>query len=217
MTSDLIKRAAEYVKLQLSGEATGHDWHHVVRVWKMSRRLQVEEGGDLELIELASLMHDLGDNHLYEFDEKKGSLILHGMMDVLEIEEDLQEKIIKIANELHYHGDMTKPASTLEGKIVQDADWLDALGALGIARVFATGGRIKRVLYDPSVHRRVRFTARDYQEKKTEGTSFNYFYEKALKLPKMMNTKTARQIAEKRAKYLESFIEEFLAEWRGEK
>lgn len=217
MPSELIKRAADYVKLQLSGEATGHDWHHVVRVWKTSRRLQSEEGGDLELIELAALMHDLGDNHLYEFDDKKGSLVLHGMMDVLEIEEDLQEKIIKIADELRYHGDTTKPASTLEGRIIQDADWLDVLGALGVARVFATGGRIKRVLHDPNIHPRSRFTARDYQLKKAEGTSVNYFYEKVLKLPKMMNTETAKRIAAKRAKYLESFIEEFLAEWKGEK
>ncbi len=214
MPVDLIKKTADYVKKKLTNEPTGHDWYHVERVWKMTKRLQAEEGGDLQLIELCALLHDLGDNNFYEFDDK-GFLVLHGMMDVLEIDDELQEKIVKIAGELRYKGDATKPASSLEGKIVQDADWLESLGALGVARVFATGGRIKRILHNPLIKPRTKFTVQDYRYKKTEGTSFNYFYEKGLRLSKMMNTKTARQIAEKRAKFLEGYIEEFLAEWDG--
>lgn len=217
MSSELVKTAAEYAKKKLVGEITGHDWFHVQRVWKMSKRLQAEEGGDTQVIELAALLHDLGDNNMYEFDDQKGFFILHGMMDVLEIEEDVQEKIIKIADELRYKGDGTKPASTLEGKIVQDADWLESLGAIGVARIFATGGRIKRMMHNPEITPRSRFTVKDYRYKKIEGTSFNYFYEKSFKLVKMMNTKTAKAIAEKRAKYLENFVEEFLAEWKSEK
>jgi len=217
MSSELVKKAAEYVKKKLASEPTGHDWYHVQRVWKMSKSLQSEEGGDVQIIELAALLHDLGDNELYEFDDQKGFFVLHGMMDVLDIEEGDQEKIIKIADELRYRGDGTKPASTLEGQIIQDADWLESLGAIGIARIFATGGRIKRMLYNPEIGVRPRFTVKDYRYKKTEGTSLNYFYEKSFKLIKLMNTKTAKKIAEKRAKYLESFIEEFLSEWKCEK
>ena len=217
VSTELVKKTAEYAKKKLAGEPTGHDWYHVQRVWKMSKRLQAEEGGDSQLIELAALLHDLGDNNLYEFDDQKGFFVLHGMMDVLDIEEELQEKIIKIVDELRYKGDGTKPASTLEGRIVQDADWLESLGAIGVARIFATGGRIKRMLHDPEIQARSKFTVKDYKYKKTDGTSLNYFYEKSFRLTKIMNTKTAKHIAEKRAKYLENFIEEFLSEWKCER
>ena len=217
MSTELVKKAAEYVKKKLYGEPTGHDWYHVQRVWKMSKRLQAEEGGDVQIIELAALMHDLGDNSMYELDEKKGFLVLRGMMDVLEIESNQQEKIIEIVDELRYLGDTTKSASLLEGRIVQDADWLESLGAIGIARIFSTGGRIRRVIYDPNISIRHKLTTRDYLYHKSSGTSLNYFYKKSFKLAKMMNTKTAQQIAGKRIKYLESFIEEFLNEWKCER
>jgi len=215
--SELIKKTAEYVKKKLTNDPTGHDWYHIERVLRMAKRLQAEEGGDLKLIELAVLLHDLGDYKQYEFDELKGIMVLRGMMDILEIETDLQEKIIKIVDEAQYKGDATVVPQTLEGKIIQDADWLDAMGAVGIARTFSTGGRIKRVIYDPKRKPRKKLSKEDYQRRKTDGTSINYFYEKVLKLPKMMNTKTARDIAEKRAKFIENYIEEFLIEWRGEK
>jgi len=214
--STLIEKTAEYVRKKLQNEPTGHDWYHTERVWKMALRLQAEEGGDKELIELASLMHDLGDNSHFELDDR-GSLVLHGMMDVLEIDEDKQEKIIKIANDLRYGGDSTKPASTMESKIVQDADWLDTIGALGIARVFATGGRIKRSLHDPKRKIRKKLTREDYLQRKQEGTSFNYFYEKPLKLAERLNTKTAKEIAKHRVKFTKDFLAEFLSEWDGKK
>ncbi|MBU0546313.1 HD domain-containing protein [Patescibacteria group bacterium] len=212
----LIEKTAEYVKKKLMNEPTGHDWYHTERVWKMAKRLHAEEGGDRELIELAALMHDLGDNSQFELDDR-GSLVLHGMMDVLDIEHEKQEKIIKIANELRYYGDSTKPASTLESKIVQDADWLDSLGAIGIARVFATGGRIKRLLHDPKRKIRKKLTKNDYLYRKKEGTSFNYFFEKPLKAAERLNTKTAREIAKHRIKYTKDFLAEFLSEWDGKK
>lgn len=217
MPSELIKKTAEYVKRKLLNEPTGHDWHHVTRVWKMAKRLQAEEGGDLGIVELAALLHDLGDYKQYEFDELKGIMVLRGMMDILEIESEIQEKILKIVDESQYKGDDTKVPSSLEGKIIQDADWLDAMGAIGIARTFSTGGRIRRMIYDPQRKPRKKLSKADYQHRKTEGTSINYFYEKALKLPAMMNTKTARAMAEKRVKFMEGYIEEFLGEWQGEK
>lgn len=217
MANDLVQRTANYVKLKLLNEPTGHDWLHVVRVWRIARRLQKEEGGDLELLDLAVLLHDLGDYKQFNFDEKKAALVLRGMMDVLGIEREMQEKITKIIDEAQYVGSDTKPAKTLEGKILQDADWLDALGAIGIARTFATGGRIRRLIYDPKRKVRRRLSKDDYLHRKQEGTSFNYFLEKILKLPAMFSTKTAKEIAKKRAEFVKIYLQEFLAEWKGEK
>lgn len=217
MASDLVQKTANYVKLKLLNESTGHDWLHVERVWRIARRLQKEAGGDLELLELAVLLHDLGDYKQFDFDEKKAALILQGMMDVLGIEREMQEKITKIIDDAQYVGSDTKSAQTLEGKILQDADWLDALGAIGIARTFATGGRIWRLIYDPKRKVRRKLSRDDYLHRKQEGTSFNYFLEKVLKLPAMLNTKTAKEIGRKRAEFVKNYLREFLAEWRGEK
>jgi len=217
MPSELIQKTADYVKLKLYSEPTGHDWFHVERVWKMAKLLQSEEGGDLELVELAALLHDLGDYKQYGFNENKGTLVLHGMMDILDIDEGWQVKILTIIDEAQYKGTETKSPETIEGKIIQDADWLDALGAVGIGRTFATGGRIGRVMYDPHRKPRINLSKDDYLHRKTEGTSLNYFYEKILKLPDLMNTKTARRIAEERAKFIEEYIKQFKAEWEGEK
>jgi len=213
----LVQQTAAYVKTKLLNEPTGHDWYHIERVWKMAKRIQKQEGGDLELIELAALLHDLGDYKQYEFNELKGSLILRGMMDVLGIEKEMEEKIIKIIDESQFNGNETKVPSTLEGKIIQDADWLEALGAIGIARTFATGGYIHRIIHDPKRKPRRKMSKRDYQMRKQEGTSVNYFYEKAFKLPKIMNTKTGREIAMKREHFLKNYLDEFQAEWEGER
>jgi uncharacterized protein len=215
MASELFNKAADYVKKQMSAEPTGHDWFHVERVLKTARKLQAIEGGDLELIELGAVLHDLGDYKNYEYDEEKARLVLRGMMGVLEMPVDLQEKIEKIVEEIQYRGIDTKAPTSLEAKIIQDADWLDAVGAISIARTFATGGRIKRVLHDPRRKPRNRLKADDYLHRKQEGTSFNYFYEKALKLPEIINTKTAQRWAVSRIEFLKKYIEQFLAEWEG--
>lgn len=217
MSKELVQKAAKYVKNKLLGEPTGHDWYHVLRVWQMARKLQEEEGGDLELIELSALMHELADDPVFEFNPQKGPLMLSGMMDVLEIEEDTKKKIIGIIKEVQYEGENTKQPTTLEARIIRDANWLDDLGALGIARVFATGGNIKRMLHDPNRPMRKRLSTGSARSTKREGTSLNYFYEKMLRLPKLMSTATAREIAERRARYIQQFIDEFLLEWEGEK
>lgn len=217
MSSELVQKTADYVKLKLYNEPTGHDWYHVERVWRTARGLQAEEGGDLELLELAALLHDLGDYKHYDLDQSKGFLVLRAMMDILGIEEEREEKIITIVDEAQYNGTETQVPQTIEGKILQDADWLDAIGAIGIARTFATGGQIKRVIHDPRRNLRQRLSKEAYRHRKIEGTSFNYFYEKILKLPEMMNTKTGKALATERAKFVEQYMQEFLAEWEGKK
>lgn len=213
---EMIKRAAAYVKKKTEDEHSGHDWYHIERVRDMAARLQKKEGGDLQMIELAALLHDLGDFRQQGFSEIKGSFVLRGMMDVLDIEEDLKEKLMKLIDESQFYGEETKKPKTIEGKILQDADWLDALGAVGIARVFATGGSNRRMMHDPEIKPRARPTKAEYLYRKSDGTSYNYFFEKILKIPKMINTETAKKIAERRIKFTEEFLDQFKKEWEGE-
>ncbi len=212
---ELIRKVATYVRSQLGKEHTGHDWFHAKRVLLMARRLQAEEGGDLMLIELSALVHDLGDYKRYDYSEAKGNLVLNAMMDILEIEREVQKKIMEIVIQSQYKGTDTKTPNSIEGRIIQDADWLDTLGAVGIARNFATSGDSGRVIYNPSIPPRANLNTIDYQKKKMESTAFNYFFEKSLRLPTLMNTETGRMIAGRRIKFLKLFIRQFLDEWDG--
>ena len=213
MMHPLVEKTAKYVKLKTYIEPAGHDWFHIERTWRMAKHLQSKEGGDLLLIELAALLHDVGHHSYHEFDEEKGELALFGMMDILEIDEEMKEKVLSIVNFCKFKGDETPHPGSLEAKIVQDANWLDSLGALGVARTFAAGGYLGRSIYDPSVPVRTALSKNTYQKKKRQGTSMNSFFEKAYKLPLLMNTATARQLAEERIVYLKSFVEQFLKEW----
>lgn len=206
-----------FVRKKMYSDPSGSDWYHIERVITTARRIQKEEGGDLELIEMAILLHSFRSYKEHNFNEQKGLLALTGIMDILEISEETQALLHKIIVESQYTGEETRTPRSLEGKIVQDADWLDALGAVGIARTFAAGGHINRMLHDPYKRPRKYLSKADYLYKKTEGTSLNYFYEKLLKLPKLMNTKTARSIAKERERFIKVFIAEFLAEWEGKK
>ena len=215
MVKTLVERTAEYVKQQLKHEASGHDWFHVERVWRVAKRLQREEGGDLELIELAALLHNLGDHNYQfrQFNETKESLALHGIMDSLDIAEERKEQIIKIVNEIKFGGIETKPPVTIEGKVVQDANFLDALGAIGIARCFASGGYHERAIYDPEIKARKHLTRTVYQRQKQRGTSLNNFSEKALVMAGLLNTSAAKKMVEPRAQFIRDFIVQFKKEW----
>lgn len=216
ITPELIEKTARYVKIKTLHEPAGHDWFHISRVWRMAKILQEREGGDRLLIEMAALLHNVGDHSYHDFNEVKGTLALTGMMDILEIEDDVKDRILEIVNFCRYKGIETTQPATLEAKIVQDANWLDSFGAIGIARNFAGGGYLGRPIHDPDIHERNKLTKIIYQTKKREGTSINAFYEKALHLPALMNTATARKIAEQKVKYLQQFLDEFTKEWDGE-
>ncbi len=213
--SSLVKQTADFVKPKLLTDAGGQDWLHTERVWKMAQHLQTREGGDKEIIELAALLHDVGNYKHYDFDEAKGRLVLQGVMETLNIDQTKQKTLLQIIDDARFRAEATLVATSLEGKIIQDADWLDSLGAVGIARTFAYGGKIGRVLHDPKRQPREDFDEQIYILKKHEGTSFNFFKEKILKLPKMLNTKTAKQIAIGRTKFVEQFIDQFRVECDG--
>lgn len=217
MSSSLVQKTASYVRKKVYGAASGSDWYHVERVLSLARQIQKIEGGELELIELAILLHDFRSYKEHNFDEKKGMLALTGIMDILEIPDETQSRIHAIIVDSQYLGEETKEPTMLEGKIVQDADWLDALGAIGIARTFAAGGHINRMIHDPYKRPRKFLSKNDYLYKKTDGTSVNYFYEKLLKLPALMNTTAARELAHGREEFIQIFMKEFLAEWSGKK
>lgn len=213
MSLELINRTAEYVKKKLYNEPSGHDWFHVERVWKLAKKIHETEGGDLEIIELAALLHNLGDHDSHQFQAEKGSLILFGMMDIIGIEEPLKTQIINIVDQMKYGGRETVHPLTLEGKIVQDANFLDTLGAIGVARHFASGGYYGRPIYDPSVKVREKLSKDEYEHQKQKGTSINNFYEKTFRIVALLNTPTAKKIAEEKARYIKHFVEQFMNEW----
>lgn len=214
MYPSLIEKTKQHVKARLTREGSGHDWWHTYRVWQTARYLQSQEGGDLEFIEVAALLHCAAEHDLRaRADEKIRSLTMAGVLHVLEIDETWHEPIIAIAEGCRFKGKDTKHATTLEGKIVQDANYLDALGAIGLARGFTAGGYLGRVIHDPDVKSVINLSKEMFQKRKREGTSINYFYEKSLRLLSLINTATAKKIATKRLEFMKNFLEEFKLEW----
>jgi uncharacterized protein len=181
----------------------------------LAKILQQREGGDLPLIELGALLHDVGYHSFHEFNEEKGRLALSGMMDILEIEGGDKERVMLVVEKSKYQGHDTMRPTTIEGQIVQDANLLDSLGAIGLARSFAAGGYLGRNIHDPSTPVRSAVSKMVYQRKKREGTTLNSLHEKALRLPTFMNTTTAKKIAEHKVKQIHEFIAQFKKEWEG--
>lgn len=214
MYPSLIEKTKQHVKARLMREGSGHDWWHTFRVWQTAKYLQSEEGGNLEFIEVAALLHCAAEHDLRaRADEKIRSITMAGVLEALEIEEAWHEPIINIAEGCRYKGRDTQRATTLEGKIVQDANYLDTLGAIGLARGFTAGGYLGRVIHDPEVKQAVNLSKEAYQRRKREGTSINYFYEKSTQLLPLINTVTAQEIAAKRLLFMQNFLNEFKQEW----
>lgn len=212
--SALKKRTTTYVKNILSREPSGHDWFHIERVGQIAKVLQAKEGGDIFLIEMAVLLHNVKEHYCFGNCGDLADMTLEGIMDVLQIEGDLRTKINKLVDESKYRANETKTPDTIEGKIIQDANWLDALGAIGVARAFASGGFFQRPIFDPKVNIRHDIPKDVYSDKRRT-TSFNYLFEKSLSLVKKMNTATGKKIAEQRIKFVKQFIEQFLLESTG--
>ena len=200
------------VRAFFAGDATGHDWYHTQRVVHLARRLAVMEGADEELCALAALLHDVDDYKLTggSFGETTNAVRL---MQRYQIPEDRQQLVTAIIRKVSFKGAETEIPDTLEGKIVQDADRLDAIGAIGIARTFAFGGSRGQTMYDPDIPPQPGKTAEEY--KKYSSTTINHFYEKLLLLKDMMNTPSARLLAEDRHQFMEAFLTEFYKEWRN--
>ena len=209
----IIKKVKEYVKKNLGGEPTGHDWWHSWRVWKLSKKIAQKEGGNLFVIELAALLHDMADWKFYGRNTKKGIDKIKNLLRNLEVDEKIINHICHIIKNISFKGAGVKDRiKTKEGMIVQDADRLDVLGAIGIARIFAYGGFKKREIYNPDIKPKLHKSFKEYKSAKT--TSINHFYEKLLLLKNRLNTKTAKKIARRRHGFLKNYLKEFFKEWK---
>ncbi len=204
----IINQAENYVKKLLENDFSGHDFDHAKRVKEKALFIQRNEGGDFFIIALASLLHDVDDHKL--FPENTNNENTRAFLKEINLDGERSEKIIEIINQISFKGKDSVSPSSLEGKIVQDADRLDAIGAIGIARAFAYGGTNKRKLYDFSQRPRTEMSFEEYKATKT--ATLTHFYEKLLHLKDMMNTKTAIKMATYRHEFMRLFLEEFLNE-----
>jgi uncharacterized protein len=214
MMSQLVERTAEYVKSVLSADGTGHDWWHVYRVWRMAQRICHVEGADLFVVELAALLHDVADWKAHGGDSGVGPKMAGDWLGSLDVDSTMIEHVCQIIADISFKGaGVEQPTLSLEGKVVQDADRLDAIGAIGIARAFAYGGAKGRLIYDPAVKPIEHSTAKAYLA--NTGTTINHFYEKLLLLKDRMNTAAGKTIAEERHRFMEQFLRRFVNEWEG--
>jgi len=216
---EIIERTKKHVDELMRGEASGHDWWHVYRVWKMALHLaEMEKGADTLVVSLGALLHDIADWKFNGGNIEVGPRKAREWLESIGVEESVIEKVAYIVRNISYRGGTnTETMNTLEGKIVQDADRLDALGAVGVARTFVFGGSRGREMYDPDKKPLKEVTLEAYQKAVDDGTTINHFYEKLLLLKDKMNTESARKIAQHRHEYLETFLDEFYAEWDGER
>lgn len=210
--ADITARTADYARSKLSGEHTGHDWFHTRRVWRNARLIGEQEGADLFVVELAALLHDIADWKFAHGDDSAGPKEARAWLHTLDVDEATISHVCEIINDLSFKGAGVKSAmKTKEGMVVQDADRLDALGAIGIARAFAYGGHKGSELYNPDVKPVLHSSFDEY--KKSRGSTINHFYEKLLLLKDLMNTSTGKRMAEERHAFMEEFLKNFYNEW----
>lgn len=211
----LIENAIKYAKEIFANDYSGHDYFHTIRVYRLAMKIAEAEKADMQIVQLAALLHDVDDRKLSpETHEKKENAVKFLKSNGLD--ETIIAQICKIIDDVSFTGTDSVVPDTIEGKCVQDADRLDAMGAIGIARTFAYGGSKGRNIYDPDVKPLIAISKEEYHQNRCQ-TSINHFYEKLLLLKDMMNTETAREIAEHRQIVMEEYLAEFAAEWDGER
>jgi uncharacterized protein len=211
--NDIIQKTVEYVKQEFSDDSSGHDWWHIYRVWKNAITICEHENADLFIVQLAALLHDLDDWKFNESDDET-PVRAKAWLDSLSVDPVTADAVCEIIRHISYKGaGVENKMDSLEGFIVQDADRLDAIGAIGIGRAFAYGGYKSRMMYDPESPPQMHATFDEYKNSKS--ATINHFYEKLLLLKDMMNTKTAKRIAEQRHDVMVKFLDQFMAEWEG--
>lgn len=222
---EIIEKTELFVKQTLSKDSTGHDWWHIHRVKNLAKRIARHEGADIFIVELAALLHDIGDYKFFQGDEEAGVAKVRKWLSSLEISPSVIDKIVEITSQISFmytlpdkdkgRGKKNSTIPTLSKELiaVTDADRLDAMGAIGIARAFTYGGFFNRPIYDPAIKPSKSITREEY--KTTEAPSINHFYEKLLKLKDMMYTKLGRKMAKRRHRFLNLYLKHFFKEWKG--
>ena len=212
----LIDKTIAFVKEKLDNAEGGHDWFHIERVYKNSILIAQEEECDLTVVKLGALLHDIADSKFHDGDETIGPKTARTFLESENVFEETINHVINIIENISFKGgNFENKFSSKELEIVQDADRLDAIGAIGIARTFNYGGFKNRALYDPSIAPNLNMSKEEY--KNSNSPTLNHFYEKLLLLKDKMNTATGKKIALERHKYMENFLSQFYAEWEGEK
>jgi len=216
----LIDRTILFVKEKLENAEGGHDWFHIERVYKNSLLIAKEEDCDVTVVQLGALLHDIADSKFHPDasggDETVGPKVARSFLESENVSEKIIAHVINIIENISFKGgNFAKKFTSVELEIVQDADRLDAIGAIGIARTFNYGGFKNRSLYNPEIAPKMNMSKEEY--KKSEAPTLNHFYEKLLLLKDKMNTPTGKKIAEARHIYMENFLSQFYAEWEGEK
>ena len=215
MSQNLIQNTIDFVKEKLEGAEAGHDWFHMERVWKLSKKIATAETCNLKVVELSALLHDIADPKFHDGDETLALKISNEFLQSQNVSAEIIEQVLFIIKNISFKNRGEMPAILpVELQIVQDADRLDAIGAIGIARTFNFGGFKNNLMYDPEISPKLNQTKNEY--KKSNGMTINHFYEKLLMLKDLMNTKEAKKIAEQRHQFMLEFLDQFYKEWKVE-
>ncbi len=212
----LIENTISFVKLQLKDAEGGHDWFHIERVYKNTLAIAKNEKCDLLVCQLGALLHDIADSKFHNGDEKIGPKTARYFLENENVSEEIIEHVIQIIENISFKGgNFEKKFNSIELQVVQDADRLDAIGAIGIARTFNYGGFKNRTIYNPEIQPNLKMSKEEY--KNSNAPTINHFYEKLLMLKDKMNTDSGKKMAEKRHEFMETFLEQFFEEWNGKR
>ncbi|MEK6945472.1 MAG: HD domain-containing protein [Nanoarchaeota archaeon] len=210
---EIIEETIEFVKKTLADTEKGHDWDHIHRVWNLSKTIAKKENANMFIVEMGALLHDIADPKFHDGDEDIGPKTAKTFLENINLDCKLVDEVIKIVENVSFRKSFEQKFKSKELEIVQDADRLDAMGAIGITRAFHYGGYKNKKIYDPGIKPHNNISREEY--KKEDSPTINHFYEKLLLLKDRMNTKTGKELAEKRHRFMEQFLEEFYKEWDG--
>ena len=212
----VIENSVSFVKNELKNAEGGHDWWHIYRVWKTAKHIAQQEEVDLFIVELGALLHDIADSKFHNGDEEVGPRKARAFLLLQGVEADAIEHVENIILHISFKGgNLTQAFTSPELEVIQDADRLDAIGAIGIARAFNYGGHKNREMHNPHIAANLNMTKEEY--KKSDAPTINHFYEKLLLLKDRMNTRTGKEMAANRHLFMEQYLEQFYSEWQGEK
>ena len=215
MSQNLIQNTIDFVKEKLEGAEAGHDWFHIERVWKLSKKIATAEDCNLKVVELGALLHDIADPKFHDGDETLAIKISNQFLESQNVSAEIVDQVLLIIKNISFKNREEAPKILpIELQIVQDADRIDAIGAIGIARTFNYGGFKNNLLYHPDIQPKLNMSKEEY--KKSQGTTINHFYEKLLLLKDLMNTETGKRMAVERHDFMVDFLDQFYREWNVE-